>query len=57
MAEHPSYEDVLNFWFEELRPAEWFRINQKLDQIIINRFQDLIDHALQGLRILLQLWR
>ena len=48
MADHPSHEDVLNFWFDELRPAEWFRVNQKLDQIIINRFHDLVDHALQG---------
>ena len=48
MADHPSHEDILNFWFKDLRPAEWFRINQKLDQKIINRFQDLVDHALQG---------
>ena len=48
MKEYPSHQDVVNFWFNELRPAEWFRINQQLDQKIINKYTDLVDHALHG---------
>ena len=48
MADHPSHQDVVNFWFHELRPAQWFRVNQKLDQQITNQFQGLVDQALEG---------
>ena len=48
MADHPSHQDVVNFWFHELRPAQWFRVNQKLDQQITNQFQGLVDQALDG---------
>lgn len=48
MADHPSHQDVVHFWFHELRPAQWFRRNQKLDQQITTRFQGLVEQALDG---------
>lgn len=38
-------EDVLNFWFEELKPNQWFQKNSNLDQMITNRFSDLHQKA------------
>ena len=48
MAALPSYQDVVHFWFRELRPAQWFHRNQKLDQQITNRFQGLVEQALDA---------
>ncbi len=36
---------VLNFWFDELRPAQWFRSTPKIDQRIRDRFGDLHEAA------------
>ncbi|MGZ5279418.1 MAG: DUF924 family protein [Pseudobdellovibrionaceae bacterium] len=33
--------EVLSFWFEELKPGQWFQKNLELDQIIRQRFQDV----------------
>lgn len=32
---------VLSFWFEELKPPQWFQKNLQLDEQIRDRFQDL----------------
>jgi uncharacterized protein (DUF924 family) len=32
------YQDVLNFWFNELKPEQWWQKNADLDQLITNRF-------------------
>ena len=48
MAALPSHQDVVHFWFRELRPAQWFHRNQKLDQQITNRFQGLVEQALDA---------
>jgi len=31
-------EDVLDFWFEELTPQQWYKKDLELDQIISERF-------------------
>lgn len=32
------YEDILNFWFNELTPAQWWAKDEKLDEEIKHRF-------------------
>jgi uncharacterized protein (DUF924 family) len=32
------YEDILNFWFNELSPAQWWAKDEKLDEEIKRRF-------------------
>ena len=34
-----SYEDVFKFWFGELKPADWFKKDDTLDNKIRDRFQ------------------
>ena len=41
-------EDVLNFWFEELTPEDWFKKSDELDQTITTRFSELLEKASQG---------
>ena len=33
-----SYTDVLKFWFEEIKPSQWFAKSDVFDQQIIDRF-------------------
>ena len=35
-------EDVHRFWFEELKPAAWFRSDPKVDETIRERFSGLL---------------
>lgn len=39
---------VLDFWFRELTPRQWFVANAKLDQAIRRRFGACVDEALRG---------
>ncbi len=39
------YQDVLNFWFQELEPKDWWIKSQKLDQRIQSRFGDMLAQA------------
>ena len=43
-----SPEAVLRFWFDECRPAQWFRRSQAFDQTIQSRFGGLVEAALEG---------
>lgn len=40
-------QDVLTFWFEELRPEDWFAGGERVDALICDRFSRLYD-ALAG---------
>ena len=40
--------DILQFWFEEARPEEWFQKNDAFDQKIISRFSADFDKAMLG---------
>ena len=42
MAVHDS---VLQFWFKELEPAQWWRVDPKLDRTITERFGELHERA------------
>jgi len=40
-----SPDDVLKFWFEDLKPSEWFNSNPDLDDTIRDKFQNLLERA------------
>ena len=41
-------EEILNFWFKECKPEQWFKKNEDFDQIIENRFSSVIEDAIAG---------
>ena len=41
-------EEILNFWFRECKPEQWFKINEDFDQMIENRFSSAIENAIAG---------
>lgn len=47
-------EDILNFWFEELEPAQWWKKDQAFDAMVAHRFGTL--HS-QAARCELYSWR
>ena len=42
-------QDILNFWFVETPPAQWFRKSDVFDQQILDRFKVSYNLALEGL--------
>lgn len=43
-----DYLDVIDFWFRELTPQDWFGGGPALDDGITRRFADTLDQALNG---------
>lgn len=43
----PTQQDVLQFWFEELEPKQWFVASDALDKTINERFAPLLNSAAQ----------
>ncbi len=43
-----TYQDVLEFWFDELTPKDWFTGGEEIDALIEARFSDLHRSAAQG---------
>jgi len=43
-----EYKDVINFWFEETTPEQWFIKSEKFDQEICNRFLKTYELAALG---------
>ena len=41
-------EEILNFWFKECKPEQWFNKNGDFDQMIKNRFSSAIEVAING---------
>ena len=41
-------DDVLEFWYVESDPSQWFRKDEHYDSLIRDRFADLIEEALRG---------
>ena len=41
-------EEILNFWFKECKPEQWFKKNEDFDQMIENRFSITIENAIAG---------
>ena len=48
MSSLPNSEDVLEFWFTELEPKDWFVSNLDLDERIKVRFSKLLESARQS---------
>lgn len=43
-----TVSDVLNFWFQELTPAEWFKKDLSLDKKIADRFVAVLERIVAG---------
>jgi len=41
-------EEILNFWFKECKPDQWFKKNEDFDQMIEKRFSSAIENAIAG---------
>ena len=39
-------EDILNFWFDECRPEQWFKKNSEFDAMLESRFATNVEDAL-----------
>ncbi|MEX0337228.1 DUF924 family protein [Vibrio tubiashii] len=48
MSTLPNATDVLDFWFNELEPKDWFVSSSELDKTITFRFGDLLKSAAQS---------
>ena len=46
----PSEEskEILNFWFEECKPVQWFRRDPGFDAVVSSRFKPKVEDALHG---------
>lgn len=44
----PMLESVLQFWFRELEPMQWWRIDPALDDAICDRFGGLLAQAVRA---------
>ncbi|MEZ9764168.1 DUF924 family protein [Vibrio splendidus] len=43
-----TYQNVLEFWFDELTPKDWFAGGEEIDALIETRFSELHQIAIQG---------
>lgn len=43
-----TFQDVLNFWFQELNSSQWWGKNSDLDHLIEERFGELLKSAAKG---------
>ena len=41
-------EDILNFWFAECTPEQWFKKDSDFDKMLEARFVDTVERALAG---------
>ena len=44
----PEIEEILNFWFIDCKPEQWFKKNEDFDQIIGKFFSGVIEDAIEG---------
>ncbi|NND65572.1 MAG: DUF924 domain-containing protein [Gammaproteobacteria bacterium] len=43
-----SFNDIIQFWFDDLAPSQWWATDPELDQQITKRFSDLHAQAIAG---------
>lgn len=43
-----QWRDVISFWFDELKPEDWFKKNPELDQTIKDKFLSVHQEAVLG---------
>ena len=39
------HQSVLKFWFQEISPAQWWKVDLEFDRLIVERFSDLSGRA------------
>lgn len=39
------YESVIQFWFKEVSPAQWWKVDPEFDRLIVERFAELHGQA------------
>ena len=39
------YQSILRFWFEEIPPAKWWKVDAEFDRLIVERFSELHGRA------------
>ncbi len=42
------YQSVLQFWFQEIPPAKWWKVDPEFDQLIAARFSEVHRRAIQS---------
>ena len=42
------HESILEFWFHEILPAQWWKVDPEFDQLIAERFSDVHRRATQS---------
>ncbi|MEP6882461.1 MAG: DUF924 family protein [Dokdonella sp.] len=35
------YEEIIQFWFHEINPAQWWKVDPDFDRLILQRFSDV----------------
>ena len=45
---NPQQRDVLDFWFRELTPKDWFEAGERNDPLVRERFGALLEQARSG---------
>jgi uncharacterized protein (DUF924 family) len=48
LSQTPTFQSVLDFWFSEIEPAQWWQKSLEFDQMIERRFGALHQQATQG---------
>ena len=48
MSAASTIDDVIQFWFEELGPRDWYRVDADVDIGIVTRFGDLYEELKDG---------
>ena len=43
-----SADEVLEFWFQQCRPWQWFRRRDSFDALVRERFAEAVERALAG---------
>ena len=42
-----AYEEILNFWFDEIDRSQWWTKDEKFDQLIVERFSETHGRAIR----------
>ncbi|THF64676.1 DUF924 domain-containing protein [Pseudothauera nasutitermitis] len=42
------HEEILRFWFQEIQPAQWWKVDPAFDTLLRERHAGLLDQAAQG---------
>ncbi len=42
------YQQVIKFWFEEITPEMWWKVDPEFDKLIVSRYLELMHQAVRG---------